>query len=40
MKRNRPSERSPEVTIADRDLCFDNLCGSHLQSQSELYQVS
>ena len=24
----------------DRDLCFDNLCGSHLQSQSELYHVS
>ena len=22
------------------DLCFDNLCGSHLQSQSELYHVS
>ena len=24
----------------DSDLCFDNLCGSHLQSQSELYHVS
>ena len=24
----------------DSGLCFDNLCGSHLQSQSELYHVS
>ena len=24
----------------DSDLCFDNLSGSHLQSQSELYHVS
>ena len=27
-------------TVADSDWCFDNLCGSHLQSQSELYHVS
>ena len=27
-------------TVIDSDWRFDNLCGSHLQSQSELYQVS
>ena len=26
--------------VVDSDLRFDNLCGSHLQSQSELYHVS
>ena len=25
--------------VVDSDLRFDNLCGSHLQSQSELYHV-
>ena len=28
------------VVVVDSDWCFDNLCGSHLQSQSELYHVS
>ena len=27
-------------TLVDSDWHFDNLCGSHLQSQSELYHVS
>ena len=27
-------------TVVDSDWRFDNLCGSHLQSQSELYHVS
>ena len=27
-------------TVVDSDWCFDNLCGSHLQSQSELYHLS
>ena len=27
-------------TVVDSDLHFNNLCGSHLQSQSELYHVS
>ena len=28
-------------TVAvDSDCLFDNLCGSHLQSQSELYHIS
>ena len=27
-------------TVVDSDWHFDNLCGSHLQSQSELYHVS
>ena len=27
-------------TVVDSDWLFDNLCGSHLQSQSELYLVS
>ena len=26
-------------TVVDSDGRFDNLCGSHLQSQSELYHV-
>ena len=26
--------------VVDSDWRFDNLCGSHLQSQSELYHVS
>ena len=26
--------------VVDNDWRFDNLCGSHLQSQSELYHVS
>ena len=28
------------TTVVDSDLRFDNLCGSHLHSQSELYHVS
>ena len=28
------------TVVVDSDLRFDNLCGSHLQSQSELYHVS
>ena len=28
------------VVVVDSDRGFDNLCGSHLQSQSELYRVS
>ena len=28
------------TVIVDRDSRFDNLCGSHLQSQTELYHVS
>ena len=28
------------TVVADSDWRFDNLCGSHLQSQSELYHVS
>ena len=27
-------------TVVDSDWSFDNLCGSHLQSQSESYLVS
>ena len=27
-------------TVVDTDRRFDNLCGSHLQSKSELYHVS
>ena len=29
-----------ESIVVDSDWCFDNLCGSHLQSQSGLYRVS
>ena len=28
------------TVVVDSDWPFDNLCGSHLQSQSELYDVS
>ena len=28
------------TVVVDSDGRFDNLCGSHLQSQSELYHVS
>ena len=28
------------IVVVDSDWHFDNLCGSHLQSQSELYHVS
>ena len=28
------------TVVADSDWRFDNLCGSHLQSQSELYHIS
>ena len=28
------------VVLVDSDRGFDNLCGSHLKSESELYQVS
>ena len=28
------------TVVVDSDWCFDNLCGSHFQSQSELYLVS
>ena len=28
------------VVAVDSDWRFDNLCGGHLQSQSELYHVS
>ena len=28
------------TVVVDSDWCFDNLCGSHLYSQSELYHVS
>ena len=28
------------TVVVDSDLRFDNLCGSHLQSESELYHVS
>ena len=27
-------------TVVDSDCGFDNLCGSHLESQSELYHAS
>ena len=27
-------------TVVDSNSCFDNLCGSHRQNQSELYHVS
>ena len=27
-------------TVVDTDRRFDNLCGGHLQSKSELYHVS
>ena len=27
-------------TVVDSDCRFSNLCGSHLQSQSELYHVT
>ena len=27
-------------TVVDSDWRFDNLCGNHLQSQSELYHVN
>ena len=38
---DRPAERSPEWTVVvDSDWRFDNLWGSHLQSQSELYHIS
>ena len=30
----------PNRVVVDSDCRFDNLCGSHLQSQSELYHVS
>ena len=29
-----------KAVVVDSDWPFDNLCGSHLQSQSELYHVS
>ena len=29
-----------KTVVVDSDWCFDNLCGSHLQSQSELYHFS
>ena len=29
----------PNRTDVDSDLCLNNLCGSHCQSQSELYHV-
>ena len=35
---DRPGER--RTVLVDSDWRFDNLCGSHLQSQSELYHVS
>ena len=28
------------TVVVDSDWRFDNLCGSHLRSQSELYHVS
>ena len=28
------------TVVIDSDRGFDNLCGSHLQSQNELYHVS
>ena len=28
------------TVVVDSDWRFDNLCGSHLQSQSELYHIS
>ena len=28
------------TVVVDSGWCFDNLCDSHLQSQSELYHVS
>ena len=28
------------TVVVDSDWRFDNLCGSHLQSQSKLYHVS
>ena len=28
------------TVVVDSDWHFDNLCGSHLQSQSELYHVT
>ena len=27
-------------TVVDSERCFNNLCGNHLRSQSELYYVS
>ena len=37
---NEVLNRSVVVVVVDSDRGFDNLCGSHLQSQSELYHVS
>ena len=37
---NEVLNRSVVVVVVDSDRGFDNLCGSHLQSQSELYYVS
>ena len=28
------------TVVSDSDLCFNNLCSSHLHSQGVLYQVS
>ena len=37
---NEVLNRTVVVVVVDSDRGFDNLCGSHLQSQSELYHVS
>ena len=36
----RVNEVLNRTVVVDIDRGFDNLCGSHLQSQSELYHVS
>ena len=37
---NEVLNRTVVVVVVDSDRGLDNLCGSHLQSQSELYHVS
>ena len=36
----RVNEVLNRIVVIDSDGRFDNLCGSYLQSQSELYHVS
>ena len=36
----RVNEVLNRTVVVNSDRGFDNLCGSHLQSQSELYHVS
>ena len=37
---NEVLNRTVVVVVVDSNRGFDNLCGSHLHSQSELYHVS